>query len=241
MYDTNIEVNLYMHQWCQFSLDTTSSFLGAISSFGNSSICSFSCIFLFFASWRFSACLTLSISLSSTSQSVQYFAFHFVALVVNMLLQCLTLCLRLLNILLHVTPRTCTSGACVNVELFLLDCFGVAWVDVYAGSLMLGLNVDVDGGSGSEEYVDDDSLLLGLDVTVDGGGGSEEYFSFAPGHFTPLVSFLGWFVVNFFMQSIQKLVFGKWTDFAKICFMYPSVSHTFVVCWTVLNVVGTFL
>ena len=114
-------------------------------------------------------------------------------------------------------------------------------VDVDAGSLLLGLDVAVDGGGGSEEDVDAGSLLLGLDVAVDGGGGSEEDFSFAPGHFTPLVSFLSWSVINFFMQSIQKFLFGKWTDFAKPCFMHPSVSHIFVVCWTVVNDGGTFL
>ena len=112
--------------------------------------------------------------------------------------------------------------------------------DVDAGTLLNGLDVAVDGGGGSEEDVDAGSVLLGLDVTVDGGGGSEEDFSFAPGHFTSLVSFLTRFI-NFFMQWIQKSLFVKWTDFAKPCFMHPSVSHIFVVCWTVVNDGGTFL
>ena len=109
-----------------------------------------------------------------------------------------------------------------------VDCGGGSEEDVDAGSLLLVLDVAVDAGGGSEEDVDAGSLVLGLDVTVDGGGGCEEDFSFAPGHFTPLVSFLT-FSINFFMQSIQKSLFGKWTDFARPYFMHPSVSHIIVV------------
>ena len=42
-------------------------------------------------------------------------------------------------------------GRCIDVELCLLECLGVGWVDVDAGSLLVGLDVAVDGCGGCEE------------------------------------------------------------------------------------------